>query len=112
MHLSPAELSRLVEGRESSPHSLLGLHPLSSGGYLIRALFPGAAQCELVKEGESKGNPMLKIHSLGVFEEEIKSKSNFRYQFKVTYPEKITHVGRGSLPFLAHPFGVRFIFNR
>ncbi|NBP90699.1 MAG: 1,4-alpha-glucan branching enzyme, partial [Opitutae bacterium] len=35
---------------------------------------------------------MKKIHSLGIFEEEVKSKSAFRYQFKVTYPGKITHI--------------------
>lgn len=92
MHLSQVELTRLVEGKESSPHSFLGQHLLSPGGYVVRSLLPGAITCELIKEGETKGIPMKKIHSLGIFEEEVKSKSAFRYQFKVTYPEKITHL--------------------
>ena len=100
MHLSQAELTRLVEGKESSPHRFLGLHPLSQGGYVVRALLPGATTCELIRDGEAKGVSMKKIHSSGIFEEEIKSKSSFRYQFKVTYPEKITHLIEDAYRFL------------
>lgn len=92
MHLSSAELVALVEGRESCPHRLLGVHSLEKGGAVVRSRLPGALACELILEGKAKGLPMKKIHAEGVFECEIKSPPPFRYQFKVTYPENVTHL--------------------
>ena len=43
MRLSPAELTALVDAKETSPHRFLGLHPLAGGGLVARSLFPWAS---------------------------------------------------------------------
>ena len=70
MRLSPAELTALVDAKETSPHRFLGLHPLQGGGLVARALLPWASACELLPEG-GKPLPMTCLHASGVFEVEI-----------------------------------------
>ena len=57
MRLSPAELTALVDAKETSPHRFLGLHPLVGGGLVARSLFPWASACELVPDGPTKPVP-------------------------------------------------------
>jgi 1,4-alpha-glucan branching enzyme len=54
MILSPAEIESLVQARHSSPHSLLGMHPLGPGlGVVVRAYLPNAARVEVVPVHEA-----------------------------------------------------------
>ncbi|MFY8230277.1 MAG: 1,4-alpha-glucan branching enzyme, partial [Opitutales bacterium] len=88
MRLSPAELTALVDARETSPHRFLGLHPLEGGGLVARALLPWASACELLPEG-GKPVPMTRLHASGVFEVELPGSALFRYRFRVTYPDGV-----------------------
>ncbi|MDB6026681.1 MAG: 1,4-alpha-glucan branching protein [Verrucomicrobiales bacterium] len=71
MILSAAELDSLVHARTSSPHTLLGMHPLGNGsGLVARAFIPWAAEIEVVPVHEKK-KPRFKlerVHEAGVFE--------------------------------------------
>ena len=87
MLLSPAELKSLIDGTESCPHRLLGHHSIGGGGTVVRGLFPGAIQCEILKKQSKRGLKMTLLHELGLFERTFKEKELFRYQFKVTYPD-------------------------
>lgn len=88
MRLSPAELTALVDAKETSPHRFLGLHPLQGGGLVARALLPWASACELLPEG-GKPVPMTRLHASGVFEVELPGSALFRYRFRVTYPDGV-----------------------
>jgi 1,4-alpha-glucan branching enzyme len=88
MRLSPAELTALVDAKETSPHRFLGLHPLQGGGLVARALLPWASACELLPEG-GKPVPMARLHASGVFEVELPGSALFRYRFRVTYPDGV-----------------------
>lgn len=88
MLLSPAELTALVDGKETSPHRFLGLHPLQGGGLVARALLPWASACELLPDG-GKPVPMARLHASGVFEVELPGTEPFRYRLRVTYPDGV-----------------------
>ena len=92
MRLSPAELTALVDAKETSPHRFLGLHPLAEGGLVARSLFPWASACELVPEGPAKPVPMRLLHASGVFEAELPGGDLFRYRFRVTYPDGVSRL--------------------
>ena len=92
MRLSPAELTALVDAKETSPHRFLGLHPLAGGGLVARSLFPWASACELVLEGPTKPVPMKQLHASGVFEVELPGTALFRYRFRVTYPDGVSRL--------------------
>ena len=92
MRLSPAELTALVDAKETSPHRFLGLHPLAGGGLVARSLFPWASACELVPDGPVKPVPMKRLHASGVFEVELPGAAAFRYRFRVTYPDGVSRV--------------------
>ncbi len=92
MRLSPAELTALVDAKETSPHRFLGLHPLAGGGLVARSLFPWASACELVPEGPTKPVPMKQLHASGVFEVELPGTALFRYRFRVTYPDGVSRL--------------------
>lgn len=71
MIVSAAELEALVAVRHSSPHELLGMHPLGDRkGLVVRAFLPGADRVDAVPVHESK-RPTIhlkRIHDSGVFE--------------------------------------------
>jgi len=102
MHLSPAELTALVDGTETCPHRFLGQHPLGQAGAVVRALFPGALSCEVVT-AESKPTkvPMEHVNAAGVFEVVFpKKKPPFGYQFLVQYPGGVSHQSEDPYRFL------------
>ena len=71
MILSSAELSSLVELKHQSPHSLLGMHPLSAGsGLVVRVLLPDAARIEVepVHEKDKPKFALTRIPNTDVFE--------------------------------------------
>jgi 1,4-alpha-glucan branching enzyme len=92
MRLSPAELTALVDAKETSPHRFLGLHLLAGGGLVARSLFPWASACELVPDGPTKPVPMKQLHASGVFEVELPGSALFRYRFRVTYPDGVSRI--------------------
>lgn len=100
MRLSPAELTALVDAKETSPHRFLGLHPLAGGGLVARALFPWASACELIPEGPAKPVPMKQLHASGVFEAELPGTTLFRYRFRVTYPDGVSRLAEDPYRFL------------
>ena len=87
MRLSPAELTSLVDATETSPHRFLGLHGMIGGGCVVRSLCSGAVTCELWKAKARQGLSMVQLHPSGVFELELPVAPDFRYSFKVAYPD-------------------------
>ncbi len=88
MILSAAELDSLVHARTSSPHTLLGMHPLGNGnGVVARAMIPWAAEVEVVPVHE-KTKPrfkLQKVHDSGLFEGTAKdAKSVYAYDLVIT----------------------------
>jgi 1,4-alpha-glucan branching enzyme len=88
MILTPDELTSLVNLQLSSPHQMLGMHPLGDGsGLIARAYWPGADRIEVVPVHE-KNKPTIKlrkIHESGVFEGVTKDAGKvYAYDLKVT----------------------------
>src|SRR5580700_7300716 len=71
MILTKEEAESLLQARNRSPHSLLGMHQLGGGkGIVVRAFVPGAAQVEVLP---ARGEPhpkfkLEKINEAGLFE--------------------------------------------
>jgi 1,4-alpha-glucan branching enzyme len=82
----------LLEARHASPHSVLGMHPLThrrSKGVVARCLVRDAVSCELVDLGGAtpKAFPMVQIAPIGLFEVFIPKRPDvFKYQLRATYP--------------------------
>ncbi|MDO8545312.1 MAG: 1,4-alpha-glucan branching protein GlgB [Opitutaceae bacterium] len=92
MIISKTDLTTLVEAKHASPHSILGMHPLTykrSKGVVVRAFVSGAKICEVV-DLHSEPHPkflMTRLADEGFFEVFIPKRPNvFRYQLRVTYP--------------------------
>jgi 1,4-alpha-glucan branching enzyme len=71
MTLSPAELASLVETRHSTPHTLLGMHPLGDGtGVVVRAFIPDIAQLRIepVHEKSMPAVELQRIKGTDLFE--------------------------------------------
>jgi 1,4-alpha-glucan branching enzyme len=93
MILKPDELRSLVEVRHSSPHTLLGMHPLGDGsGLVVRCLIPDAAQVEVLPTHE-KDKPKItlnRLHAAGLFEGITRdANAVYAYDLRVT-----THQGQ------------------
>ncbi len=64
MILTKPELNRLAEVRHSTPHQLLGMHPLGDGsGLVARAIVPDAESVE-VQPARGEKNPTFKLKRL------------------------------------------------
>jgi len=71
MLLTQAELQRLVELKQRTPHELLGMHTLADGtGVVVRALVPDAAKIEVqpVHEKRMPAIKLTRLHKAGLFE--------------------------------------------
>ncbi|MEW6305336.1 MAG: 1,4-alpha-glucan branching protein GlgB [Verrucomicrobiota bacterium] len=104
MILTDAELESLVQLQHSSPHQLLGMHPLGDGtGVVVRALVPGAAQIEVIPTHE-KSKPSFKLkrlHDAGLFEGvSHKSPHVYAYDLVVTYENGTQSSSRDPYSFL------------
>lgn len=73
------EVRRLLEGRHHDPFAVLGCHP-RDGGWLIRALLPGAAEAEAVVDG--RGTPMERLPGTDLFSASLAGKSAPDYQLR------------------------------
>jgi len=67
--IHPQDVTRLVKGEHSDPHSILGAHPYSGKGkegIVVRAFHPEAIKAEILVEGEEPV-VMEKSHRGGIF---------------------------------------------
>ena len=104
MTLTPDELSSLVELKQRSPHTFLGMHPLGeNSGLVVRALRPDAARVE-VRPTHEKSRPTLKlerIHDIGLFEGVTKSTNRvYAYDLVITDKQDKVHRTRDPYSFL------------
>jgi len=89
--ISKVDLAALLQAKHATPHSVLGMHPLTrnrSHGVVVRAFLSGAEKCEVVELDAQppKAHAMKREASEGVFEVFIaKRPAVFRYQLRATY---------------------------
>ena len=103
MLLTPAELGSLTSLVHSSPHTLLGMHPLGDGsGVVVRAMIPDAVKVEVVPVHESK-RPRFELKRLGdttVFEgATTRSTAVYAYDLILTWADGTTTQGRDPYSF-------------
>ncbi len=88
--LSPTDLSALLHATHTSPHSVLGMHPVTKGssrGVVVRAFLRQAAECAVVDHATDERWPMTRIADDGVYEVFIAGRREvFRYQLRVKTP--------------------------
>ncbi|MGD1031986.1 MAG: 1,4-alpha-glucan branching protein GlgB [Opitutaceae bacterium] len=93
MIIAKADLQALVQGRHGSPHSVLGMHPMTLGeggesGVVVRALLKGVTGCEVV-ESDAPGAPAYAMELLapeGLFEVFIPGRPDvFKYQLRAAH---------------------------
>jgi len=104
MLLTKDELRSLVELKHSSPHTLLGMHPLGDGsGLVVRALLADAAKVEIQPTHE-KDKPKIelaRIPKTDVFEGVTKSANKvYAYDLVITNHQGQTRRTRDAFSFL------------
>ena len=104
MILSASELESLVKARHSSPHQLLGMHPLGQGrGVVVRALVPNAVSIVAVPTHE-KGQPVItlrRLHEGGLFEGATRKANRvYAYDLVITDTAGQVRQGRDAYSFL------------
>src|ERR1700692_3517717 len=104
MILTPDELRSLAELKHSSPHTLLGMHPLGDGsGVVARALVPDAVEIS-VEPTVEKNQPRIKLerlHDSGLFEGMAKGpKRVYAYDLVIKYQNGQTQRTRDPYSFL------------
>ncbi len=101
MVLTQEELRSLTEGRNRSPHQVLGLHALGdASGLVARALLPGAVKVELVPVHE-KDRPVILLQRLAktdVFEGVTNAASRV-YAYDLVITDKAGNVRRTRDPY-------------
>src|SRR5689334_21347503 len=104
MVLSRQELQSLVEVRNRSPHTLLGMHPLGDGsGVVARALIPNAEKVELqpVHEKQMPAFQLQRVDNTDVFEGASKEASRvYAYDLLVTNKDGSSSRSRDPYSFL------------
>jgi 1,4-alpha-glucan branching enzyme len=89
--ISKTELAALLQAKHATPHSVLGMHPLTrnrSHGVVVRAFLSGATACEVVELDAKTAKPhaMKQVAPEGLFELFIAKRPEvFRYQLRATY---------------------------
>jgi len=89
--ISEKELESFLKARNSHPHNLLGMHPLSyhgKKGLVVRAFLDGAASCEVVRIDASPEErfPLTRIADEGFWEGFIEGHEQaFAYRIRVSY---------------------------
>ena len=71
--ISKTDLAALLEARHASPHSVLGMHPIThkkTAGVVVRAFLAGATGCDVVEVDAqpSKTHAMTRLAPEGVCE--------------------------------------------
>ena len=103
MLLTPAELGSLTSLVHSSPHTLLGMHPLGDGsGVVVRVMIPHAVKVAVVPVHESN-RPRLELKRLGdtaVFEgTTTHATAVYAYDLIITWADGSTTQGRDPYSF-------------
>jgi 1,4-alpha-glucan branching enzyme len=91
--LSQSDLVSLLGAQHASPHSVLGMHPITrkgSAGVVVRAMVSGAETCAVVDLADGEAKPMTRLAPQGLFEVFIPKRAEvFRYQLRVTHRGEI-----------------------
>ncbi|MEO6569436.1 MAG: hypothetical protein ABIO94_11790, partial [Opitutaceae bacterium] len=91
--LSQSDLVSLLGAQHASPHSVLGMHPVTRkgvAGVVVRALVSGAETCAVVDLSDDEVKPMTRLAPQGLFEVFWgKRPEVFRYQLRVTHRGEI-----------------------
>jgi 1,4-alpha-glucan branching enzyme len=74
------EVRRVLEGRHHDPFTVLGCHPADGGGWLIRALLPGAAEAEAVID--DRRTPMQRLPGTDLFSVSLADKAMPDYKLR------------------------------
>src|SRR4051812_39115057 len=86
--LSQSDLVSLLGAQHASPHSVLGMHPITrkgAAGVVVRALVSGAETCAVIDLADGEAKPMTRLAPQGLFEVFIPNRPTvFRYQLRVT----------------------------
>ena len=91
MILAKTDLTALLEAMHATPHSVLGMHPVTyrrSPSLVVRAFLRGATACEVVELDAAKptAHAMTRLAPEGIFEGVIaRRKGLFRYQLRASY---------------------------
>jgi 1,4-alpha-glucan branching enzyme len=91
------DVDALVRGELWDPHSLLGLHPASGGGKIVRAWKPDAQTMQVRVDGEVIAK-LERVHPSGVFEGTVDD-SVKDYQLEVGYGDGDTFTMRDPYAF-------------
>jgi 1,4-alpha-glucan branching enzyme len=89
--LSSIDFTALIEAKHASPHSVLGMHPVThkrATGVVARAFLRGATACEVVDldSRPTRSYPMAQLAE-ELFEVFIPKRAEvFRYQLHAAYP--------------------------
>ncbi len=90
MIISPTDLADLLKAQHTSPHSVLGMHPITRGrskGVVVRAFLRNVASCAVVDVASGQDWPMKPVAEEGMFEVFIAKRPEvFGYQLRVTTP--------------------------
>ena len=104
MLLTKDELRSLVELKHSSPHTLLGMHPLGDkSGLVVRALLPDAAKVEIhpTHEKDKPKIELARIPNTDIFEGITKSANKvYAYDLVITNHQGRTRRTRDAFSFL------------
>jgi 1,4-alpha-glucan branching enzyme len=104
MILSEAELASLVHTQHSSPHQLLGMHPLGDGtGVVARVFCPNAKTVEVVpvQAGSQPALTLKRLHEIGLFEGVSRKTSQvYPYELVITDWQGERWSGRDPYSFL------------
>ena len=96
MLLTHAELQRLVELKQRTPHELLGMHTLADGaGVVVRAFVPDAAKVEVqpTHEQDKPAIKLTRLHKAGVFEG-VTTEANRIYAYDLVITDQQGRVRR------------------
>jgi 1,4-alpha-glucan branching enzyme len=86
--ISHTELELLIKAEHSSPHDLLGMHPINLNGsdcLVVRVFVQNTQSCSVILK-EDKNEEIFhleKIHDLGFYEGILHKKEVFKYQLRV-----------------------------
>jgi 1,4-alpha-glucan branching enzyme len=84
--VATAELDALVRREHPDPHAVLGAHPGSAGGVVVRALRPAAHEIKVVLDQGGRRIALQQIHPGGVFEGVIEdAELPLSYRLEVDY---------------------------
>ena len=98
MIIDQSDIQSIIEARNASPHSVLGMHRVESQDksthpkLVVRAFVPNATTCSVINlDNKDKEYICENVNNSNLFEVEISSKSFFKYQIKATFKDGEIH---------------------